>query len=184
MTNDPDVTPRIELRGPSATQVIGIMIAGIPTAYGDKYLSANFAPFAEEVSGQPTGRLCYDCVVPGLSKHLVLKHLLRTGSLARGSCVALADSPGGNDAGLTEYHADGMPFVSVCADRKKVPAALHDCHVGGNEVGSGAFLKQLVDQWEAYGGFHRKEGDAGPLTLDVVRRLAEAAVGSEAGHRL
>jgi hypothetical protein len=62
VTNDADQTPRIELRGPSDTQVVGIMIAGIPTVYGDKYLTANLAPFKEEISGQPTGRLCYDCV--------------------------------------------------------------------------------------------------------------------------
>eukprot|EP00615_Pteridomonas_danica_P015879 CAMPEP_0114392556 /NCGR_PEP_ID=MMETSP0102-20121206/10886_1 /TAXON_ID=38822 ORGANISM="Pteridomonas danica, Strain PT" /NCGR_SAMPLE_ID=MMETSP0102 /ASSEMBLY_ACC=CAM_ASM_000212 /LENGTH=441 /DNA_ID=CAMNT_0001551793 /DNA_START=562 /DNA_END=1887 /DNA_ORIENTATION=+ len=175
VTNDPDMTPRIELRGPSEHQVVGVMIAGIPIQYGDKYLASNFKPFSDEISGQPTGRLCYDCVVPGLSKHLVLKYLLRTGALARGSAIALADSPHGNDVGLTEYHTDGMPFVSVCDKIKKVPKHLLDCHVGGNEVGSGAFLQQLVDNWQKAGGFHRTEANQDPLSLNTVQDLCEAA---------
>jgi hypothetical protein len=182
VTNDPDMTPRIELRGPSDTQVVGVMIAGIPIQYGDKYLASNFKPFSDEISGQPTGRLCYDCVVPGLSKHLVLKYLLRTGALARGSAIALADSPHGNDVGLTEYHTDGMPFVSVCDKIKKVPKHLLDCHVGGNEIGSGAFLQQLVDRWEKAGGFHRTEANQDPLSLHTVQDLAEAAAKVVADH--
>ena len=175
VTNDANMTPRMELRGPSDTQVVGIMIAGIPTVYGDKYLTANLQPFKGEISGQPTGRLCYDCVVPGLSKHLVLKYLLRTGALARGSAVALADSPSGNDKGLTEYHTDGMPFVSVCDSIIKVPSHLQNCHVGGNERGSGAFLQAMVDSWGSVGGFHRADGEEGKMTLDMVRTLSQNA---------
>lgn len=126
----------------------------------------------------PTGRLCYDCVVPGLSKHLVLKYLLRTGALARGSAFALADSPSGNDVGLTEYHNDGMPFVSVCDKVSKVSKKLLNCHVGHNEVGSGAFLQQLVDNWDEVGGFHRTEGSEGVLTLETMGQLAAQAAES------
>jgi len=156
--------------------VVGVMIAGVPVEFGSAYLSRRFERFKDEVAGQPTGRVCYDCVVPGLSKHLVLKYLLRTGALARGSAVALADSPAGNDAGLTEYHAEGIPFVSVGGAREKVPAGLGACHVGGHADGAGAFLQQLVDHWgDAAGGFHRLPGQAGHLTLATVEALATAA---------
>jgi hypothetical protein len=37
------------LRGPSEHQVVGVMIAGIPVQYGDKYLASNFKPFSDEV---------------------------------------------------------------------------------------------------------------------------------------
>ncbi len=112
------------------------------------YLFLNSPPpiISSQIHGQPTGRLCYDCVVPGLSKHLVLKYLLRTGVLTKGAAFALADSPAGNDVGLTQYHTDGMPFVSVAASVGKCPEHLRNCHVGGNDKGSGAFLAEIVKQ--------------------------------------
>lgn len=104
-----------------------------------------------------------------------MKYLLRTGALARGSAIALADSPHGNDVGLTEYHLDGMPFVSVCDKINKVPKKLLDCHVGGNEIGSGAFLQQLVDTWDKVGGYHRTAAKQDPLSLSTVSSLCQEA---------
>jgi hypothetical protein len=147
VTDDTSQTPRIELRGNAPDALFGMVFAGVPVQFGEKYVSRRLQDLFDkgECSGLPTGRLCYDVVVPGLSKHLVLNYLLRTGSVARGSTVALADSPAGNDVGLTQYHTDGMPFVSVAAKANKCPEHLRSCHVGGNDEGSGAVVAHLVD---------------------------------------
>jgi hypothetical protein len=75
VTDDSTQTPRIELRGKAPDELFGLVIAGVPVKFGDQYITKRLAFFFEdgEVHGLPTGRLCYDCVVPGLSKHLVLK---------------------------------------------------------------------------------------------------------------
>ena len=55
VTLDASQTPRIELRGPSSTKVVGVMIAGIPlktprgSGLPDKYLTSKFKPFENEV---------------------------------------------------------------------------------------------------------------------------------------
>ena len=107
----------------------------------------------------------------------MLNYLLRTGVLTKGAAFALADSPAGNDVGLTQFHDCGMPFVSVSADVAKCPEHLRSCHVGGNERGSGAFLQEVVKQWGSVGegGFHRLKGSDGRLTVRKVEELAEAA---------
>lgn len=136
---DPAQTPRIEVRGDlEKGEVVGIMVAGVPVAYGSKYLGDCLVP--GEIEGQPTGRLCFDFIVAGLSKRLVVDWLLREKIISKtgGVTVCFGDSPGGNDAGLAVYHEEGIPFVSVCDTVSKVPARLMDCHVGNNEVSARA----------------------------------------------
>jgi len=143
LTHDNSQTPRIELRGSAPDKLVGMVIAGVPVAFGEKYFGTVMRTYAQEITGTPAGRLCYDCVVPGLSKHLVLNYLLRTGSVARHTTCCIGDSPSGNDEGLTQYHSDGIPFISVCSSLSKVPEHLRPCHVGCNEVGASAFLSQI-----------------------------------------
>lgn len=133
---------------------MGLMIVGVPIKYGQRYIGEEMSPYTssgaedtqDKVEGQPTGRLCYDVVVPGLNKHLVLAYLLRSGVIARGRTLVIADSPSGNDEGLTKFHNHGIPFISVCKDVHKVPKDLSSCHVGGNAVGSSAAL-EVVAEW-------------------------------------
>jgi hypothetical protein len=78
----------------------------VPVEHGNKYITEYISTFKNQVDGLPTGRLCYDIVVPGLNKHLVLKYLLRCGLIAKGAAIAIADSPSGNDEGLTILHGE------------------------------------------------------------------------------
>jgi hypothetical protein len=113
VTEDRTLTPRIEMRKNSRGKTFGMIIAGCPVQYGSKYLSPKIVPFEKDVKGLPTGRLCFDVTVPGLGKHLMLDYLLRTKVITPGAAVAMADSPSGNDQGLTQRHKDGIPFISV-----------------------------------------------------------------------
>ena len=86
--------------------------------------------------------------------------------------------------GLTQYHADGMPFVSVAPSLSRCPEHLRSCHVGGNDAGSGAFLAEVVRQWGSAGegGFHRLKGSDGRLTVAKVQEIARAAAASLASE--
>ena len=93
ITDDTAQTPRIELRArdedakddkddkddkDSATtkattrrrEVFGMVFAGVPVQHGDKYITSRLTGLLADgaVHGLPTGRLCYDVTVPGLSK--------------------------------------------------------------------------------------------------------------------
>ena len=96
------------------------------------------------VDGHPAGNNCFDCIPRGLSKALVVEYLIGTGELVAGCAVALGDSPAGNDEGLTRWHREGIPFVSV--DPAAVPTTLGDCHVTllSNARASAAVLTRLA----------------------------------------
>ena len=151
------------------------MVAGVPVQYGSQYLGD--AIVQGELEGQPTGRLCFDYVVPGLNKRLVLDWMLREGTLqlTDGVAVAFGDSPAGNDSGLAFYHETGIPFVSVCEHARKVPPRLLDCHVGANELGAGAAISLLV-QVQQLADEKFGAGEPRPvLDLASMRGLAFAA---------
>lgn len=98
-------------------------------------------------------------------------YLIRTGIAGKGSTVALADSPAGNDVGLTEYHNSGIPFISVASSATKCPLHLRSCHAGDNERGSGAVVSQLVEIKRR--GF----GTGNELTVGAVEQLVARARG-------
>ena len=76
----------------------------------------------------------------------------------------------GNDAGLTAYHMDGIPFVSVCEHDKKVPEPLMPWHTGHNERGSGATISRLADLQK------ERKGKAGPIVnLNTLNKIVDEA---------
>merc|ERR1711959_642602 len=59
--------------------------------------------------------------------------------------VALGDSPHTNDAPLSCFMDEGMPFVSVCPKDSLVPPHLRRLHIGGCESGTALFIEALHD---------------------------------------
>ena len=90
----------------------------------------------------------------GLSKALVVNYLNgessegpATNGLTLGRALALGDQPLGNDEGLTRWHEEGMPFVSVAESSEMVPRHLADFHITrlSNVDAAAAFLAALAD---------------------------------------
>jgi len=142
---DSTICPRIEVRQSNGA----VVFVGVPSSVGGNYFAVP-PDLARVVEGRPTGRSCFDCVPAGLSKALVVEHLLEAGEVAGGRAVALGDQPRGNDEGLTRWHAGGLvdiPFVSVSEDASMVPPRLVDCHVTArsNAEGSALVLAALAE---------------------------------------
>lgn len=144
---DGNVFPRIEVRAAGSA----VVFVGIPSSLSSRYFSME-PTLAALVDGRPTGRLCFDCVPPGVGKHAVIRYLLQTGEISPGRAIALGDRPCGNDEGLTRWHKTGeIPFVSVAENTSLVPDELRACHAGGNDVGAAAVLRALL-AWLPDGG--------------------------------
>ena len=79
-----------------------------------------------------------------------------------GLCLAFGDNPGGNDRPLANFAAGSpevaagakavLPFVSVASAVDDVPGWLRAAHVGGEEKGMAAVLRQMVAVLQEGGG--------------------------------
>mmetsp|Transcript_37268 Transcript_37268/g.58239 ORF Transcript_37268/g.58239 Transcript_37268/m.58239 type:complete len:260 (+) Transcript_37268:118-897(+) len=160
---DGDVVPRIEVRGVRSS----VIYVGIPASFANEMYGEALEPFCQEVEWMPTGRLSVDCLPKGVGKQRVVDFLLNSGKVKRGHTLCLGDRPTGNDKGLTLWHTNGIPFVSVCENQAQVPGELLDLHVGGNANGAASFLQTLVDTM-------RKEAKAdSPLSAALVQKWVE-----------
>jgi len=169
VTTDVQVVPRVEVRGNGKS----VVYVGIPSSDSARYVQHRLQLLGFDMEAKPAGRLCYDILPAGVSKHLVLDWVLQqeaspSSVSGSGRCraVAVGDRPAGNDVGLTRHEA--VPFVSVCEAPDTVPPILRHRAVGHNVRGAAEVLRALVRQAEA--------GPGELLNVDTAVQEARQAV--------
>ena len=83
-------------------------------------------------------------------KGMAVRYLVRKGTLELSSALAFGDNPAGNDAPLTAFVNDGMPFISVSKTLEDTPRHLQNYFVGGQEAGTAECLEILCEEREKF----------------------------------
>ena len=84
------------------------------------------------------------------NKGMAVQYLVRQGTLDLSSALAFGDNPAGNDAPLTAFVGEGMPFISVSKTLEDTPTHLQIFFVGGQEAGTAECLEVLCEEREKY----------------------------------
>ena len=154
--------------------VCSIVVMGLPDSCSERYLAPHLEAFAAMGVAASSAPNSVWLKRADVDKSLPMRWMAARpeefGFRLR-NAIAFGDNPTGNDAPLTSFVGEGMPFVSVAPSDAGLVAALLPTHVGGCCDGTAAVVAKLVglENWPPDGE------RLGGLVADAAAELRAAA---------